>query len=149
MVIDKPQVKFISAQLIANSDLETESTGYFQLPDKYRDLILALLGDPTPLRGTLSRNVPVCRLIIRYGDGRETALEVVWQGGTNMLFFTHGGCTLSRGKGYYPVRWDEDEFMDEAAALVGLLDEVNKNNDEAAARYEKSLRRSVGLDKAP
>lgn len=145
---DPLHVHSIRARVIANTELEIGTTDYFDVPIHYRELMLALISEPVPIRRSLYHPAPVCELIVGYEDGYEDHMTVVWLHGTGELLFQHGTCYYRRSHDNYPAFHDEG-YLDEAATLSGLLWVIHTKDDERAAFYERILRRSVGLDQLP
>lgn len=149
-VLDTQRVKSIKARIVGIAELETISTDLFEVPDRYRDLLLAIIGRPIRYKPEVYSRDRVCELVISYEDGQEVVVAVVWQHETGPVVYSHDGCYYTRLGEYNPINPATEEFTDEAAALAGLLNVVAKKKDlKEAELYERHLRLSVGLSPLP
>jgi hypothetical protein len=134
----------IRARLLANRDLEQEETEFFDV-SAYQKLLVRLIA---PLKSSSipkDRGSHVCQLEIRPDeeDSNPIILSIIWLGkGKLLIADSHSTCYVRSGK-IYPIR--KDKYVDEAAALCGLLQGIRYGDMKIRSSCEKSLRGSLRL----
>src|SRR5262245_35203828 len=131
----------IQAKLIENTSMGQEESGPCYVSE-YASVILALM-TPCVKTSIHKADYPsVCSLKITTLDGSSTVVRIVWMGKGNLLF-SNGSGVCYRREGEAKPETDE-QYLDEAAALCGLISSVLAKDKKESAYFAERLRSSLG-----